>query len=89
MCVEAKAVHVDESVKVAGGISKQDVVIADSTSVAKIMLWERDIGCVVEGKSYSFGQVVVRSYQHTKYLSVPKEGALIMEIEDVEEVMEG
>lgn len=35
------------------------------------------------GKSYSFGQVVVRRYQHTKYLSVPKEGALIMEIEDV------
>ena len=89
MCVEAKVVRVDGSVKVAGGISKQDVVIADSTSVAKITLWERDIGCVVEGKSYSFGQVVVHSYQHTKYLSVPKEGALIMEIEDVEEVMEG
>ena len=37
--VEAKVVRVDESVKVAGGISKQDVVIADSTSVAKITLW--------------------------------------------------
>ena len=44
VCVEAKVVRVDESVKVAGGISKQDVVIADSTSVAKITLWERDIG---------------------------------------------
>lgn len=65
VCVEAKVVRVDESVKVAGGISKQDVVIADSTSVAKITLWERDIGSVVEGKSYSFGLVVVRSYQHT------------------------
>ena len=40
VCVEAKVVHVDGSVKVAGGISKQDVVIADSTSVAKITLWE-------------------------------------------------
>ena len=27
-------------------------------------------------------------YQHMKYLSVPKEGALIMEIEDVGEVVE-
>ena len=27
-------------------------------------------------------------YQHTKYLSVPKEGALIMEIEDVGQVVE-
>ena len=63
VCVEAKVVRVDESVKVAGGISKQDVVIADSTSVAKITRWERDIGSVVEGKSYSFGQVVVSAYE--------------------------
>ena len=63
VCVEAKVVRVDESVKVAGGISKQDVVIADSTSVAKITWWERDIGSVVEGKSYSFGQVVVSAYE--------------------------
>ena len=42
VCVEAKVVRVDKSisVKVAGGINKQDVVIADSTSVAKITLWE-------------------------------------------------
>jgi len=39
VCVEAKVVRVDGSVKVAGGISKQDVVIADSTPVVKITLW--------------------------------------------------
>ena len=88
VCVETKVVRVDESVKVAGGISKQDVVIADSTLVAKITLWERDIGSVVEGSLTALVRLWCVAISIWKYLSAPKEGALIMEIEDVGEVVE-
>ena len=50
--VDVKVLRVGEPVMVSGGIKKQDVTIADSTSPAKVSLWQNDIDCMVEGKSY-------------------------------------
>lgn len=38
--------------KVSGGIVKEEVIVADISSAAKITLWEKDVGCLTEGKSY-------------------------------------
>ncbi len=70
---DAKVIHIEDPVKVSGGITKQDVTIADSTFAAKISLWEDDIGLVTD-KSYRYTNVVVHVYQLSKYLSKPKEG---------------
>ena len=86
--VDAKAVRVGEPVMVSGGIKKQDVTIADSKSAAKVTLWQNDIGRMLEGKSYRLSNVVVRCYQSTKYLSMPKEGGLIIECDDLGDVVE-
>ena len=69
VCVDAK---VSNPAKVSGNYTKQDITLADSDGVAKIVLWQNDVGKLTEGKSYSFTNVVVRSYQGTKYLSMPK-----------------
>ena len=86
--VRAKVLRIQEAMKVAGGFTKQDVIIADATCAAWITLWEDDVGSLADQKTYEFTDVVVRSYQGTKYLSKPKEGATVTEIADMSEVAE-
>ena len=59
-----KVIKIDEPLKVSGGITKQDTVIADDTGAIKLTLWENDIGTIEEGKSYDFSNVIVRTYNH-------------------------
>ena len=86
--VPAKVIRVDDPVKVSGNLTKQDIVVADSTSAAKLTVWEANVGCVTEGESYRFVNLVVRSYQHSKYLSLPKDSGHIEKIEDIGDVVE-
>lgn len=44
-------------------------------------------GCGHLGYEHEFTNVVVRSYQHVKYLSMPKNGATITNIANIEEVV--
>ena len=81
--VAAKVIGVEKPVKVSGGITKQEVTIADVSSAARLTMWEGDVGSMVDGKSYRLSNVVVRSYQKSKYLSLPKEGAQIDDGGDV------
>ena len=75
--VPAKVLRVDDPVKVSDNLTKQDIVVVDSTSAAKLTVWEANVGCVTEGESYRFVNLVVRSYQHSKYLSLLKDGGHI------------
>ena len=86
--ITAKILHLEDPVKVSGGLSKQDVTIADATAAARLTLWESDVHSVREGGSYELSNLVVRSYLGDKYLSMPKEGAQIKEIDDIGEVHE-
>ena len=79
----AKVIKIDEPLKVSGGITKQDTVIADDTGAIKLTFWENDIGTIEEGKSYDF---IVRTYNNSKYLSLPKEDAGVKEIDDIGDV---
>ena len=59
-------------------ITKQDVILA----------WEADVGSTTEGTSHRFNNIVVRSYQDVKYISLPKDGVNMVEIEDIGDVAE-
>ena len=52
----------------------------------KLTLWEADIGKVTEDNSYRFENMMVRSYNDCKYLSMPKDGGRITQREDIGEV---
>ena len=86
--VAAKVIRVDDPVKVAGEKTKQDVIIADSTAAAKICLWEGNVNCLLSGRSYTLKNIHVQSFQNHKFLSVPREGASIAEVDDIGEVWE-
>ena len=88
VCVQAKVIRVDKEATVSGEKSKQDVIIADSGSAAKLTLWEQNIGCLQEGTSYNLSNLVVCTYQKCKYLSWPREGGKMLVIEDIGEVVE-
>lgn len=85
---EAKVLSVDQPAKVAKGLTKQDIVLADKHASVKLTLWQDKVNTVDLDESYRFTNVVVRSYQNTKYLSMPKEGASIEQISDIGDVAE-
>ena len=51
--VDVKVLTVMDPVSVPGGKRKQDVVVADSTGVGKVTVWEESIGILTEQSSYS------------------------------------
>lgn len=50
------------------------MVVAESSGVARILLWEEDIGCLEANKSYLLAGMVVRSFGGEVYLSMSRKG---------------
>ena len=81
----AKAISVHKPIMVAGGKTKQDIIIADATSTAPLTLWETDVDCLIEGNTYSFTNLLVRTFQGKKQLSAPKHAAIVSD-DDITDV---
>ena len=88
MSISAKVLRIQAPIKVAGGLTKQEVTVADDTGAIKVTLWERFIGCLHDEASYELKNLTVRTFKGEKYLSVPKEGAEMREIDDIGPVAE-
>lgn len=84
--VMAKVVKVKQPVHVSGGLTKQDITIADETGRAILTLWEKDVETLTTNTSYHFNKVTVREYQGSKYLSFPKNDASISSIADIGDI---
>jgi len=66
------------------------VVIGDGHGVAKISLWEDDVGMLQRSKSYRFERMVVKEYRGKMQLSTAPDSTItLIQDLDVEEVMEG
>ena len=68
-------------------LSKQDIVVSDSTGCCRLVLWEGDVDNMVEGKSYELGGLNLQKYGTSKYLSFSKSSTK-KEIDDIGEVCE-
>ena len=79
--VSAKVKEVKDAEAI-GDKLKQDVILADSTGFAKLTLWEEYVTSLIEGRSYRFKNLVVKSYQSSKYLS-RGEGTDVDSINDI------
>ena len=62
---------------------KQDVMTADSTGTAKLVLWEGNIGKITEEECYKLSGLMVRTFQNKRYLSVPRDNANIDALSDI------
>ena len=72
-----KVIHTDDTVKLSGGLTKQEITLADSS-----------VNTLEVDKSYSFEKMTVKSYRNEKQLSKPKDGATITLIPDILNVVE-
>ena len=86
--VMVKVVSKWKAVKRDGGLTKQDVVVADTTGVMPVTLWEEKVDSLVPLQSYKLSQFVVRDYNMKKSLSLSKQGCKIESVTDVGKVAE-
>ena len=81
--LEAKVVEVSEAVTVATGKRMQEILIADANASMKCTLWEEDVGTMQEGISYRLCNFMVREYASKKFISKPKDGASVAQVQDI------
>ena len=86
--VEVKAVAVDEQVTFASGASKQEVTIADSNALAKVVLWGENVGKLEEQRSYFLKNFVIREYGCSHFLGFDRDGSEITVIPDIASVQQ-
>ncbi len=65
-----------------GPLKKQDCIIGDSNGRARVVLWEKKIDSMKEGRSYRLTRVSVQEFGEVKYLSLPLD-ATFEEIDDI------
>ena len=67
---------------------KRDVLIADHTATAKVLLWEQQVDSLEKGKSYTLKNVHVKEFQSKKHLSIPKNYFEVTIINDLEDTVD-
>ena len=85
--VNVKVLEVKEKGDV-GGTIKRDVIVADASGVVRVSVWEGHVDVMEKGKCYNLKNFMIQQFQRTKYLTMPKEGASIILIDDIGVVVE-
>lgn len=68
-------------------LKKQDIPVADATAAVKVTLWE--VMWILLRKKlhiYELKNFTLWTYKHEKYIAIPKEGAQVLEVEDMKTV---
>ena len=66
-------------------LQKQECILADSSISVMLVIWQDEIGKLVEGSSYQFVSVTVKEYNGIRYLSSTIDNE-INEIDDIGEI---
>ena len=85
--VRVKVVTVGSTEAVKGELQKQECVVGDVSGCCHVVLWNDDIGKLLEEKSYKLSYVSVKRWDGVKYLSV-SEGSEIVCVDDIGDVAE-
>ena len=80
---DVKVLAVDEPVTFLSGVVKQDVTVADHHSVAKVVLWESNIGKLQEHSSYTLKDFVIHEYACSRFLGFSQDGSEIHPLPDI------
>ncbi len=85
--LSAKVIELDDIITLNDGRRVQNVFISDSNGRAKLSLWEDNIDSVQLEKSYSFINLVVKTYNDSNTLFTPKQGLSIEEVDDLDKAL--
>lgn len=86
--IEAKIIDICSPQVVGTGKKKQEVIIGDKTSTAKLTLWENYIDSLTLSQSYSMKRLHVRVFNDYHSLLLPATGYVIDEIDDIPDATE-
>ena len=86
--VIVKVLSKRKAVKLDGGLTKQDVIVADATGVMTVTLWEEKVDSLDLLQCYKLSQFLVRDYNMKKSLSLSRQGSNIESVTDIGEVTE-
>ena len=81
--VMIKVLRISEKQEVKAELEKQDITISDATGTARLTLWQENIGKLDVDDSYEIKDLIVNSYNGTKYLTSPKSGCTITPLDDI------
>ena len=84
--VKVKAIRLEEVEEVPDGKKIQNIIIADLTGTVRLTVWEKEIGKIEIGGSYSLTGMTVREFRGRKFLSTAKDNSSIVSTEDIGEV---
>lgn len=65
-------------------LKKQEALITDNSSSIRLVLWENDIKKVESGSSYRLVNVMVKTYQQKKYITLNKRSHILPSDEVIE-----
>jgi len=85
---EAKVVRLDEPTETASGKILQNVLVADSSGMARVIIWENDINKLEINKSYQFNKMMLREFRGQVQLSIAKDESKMIEIDDLDAVQQ-
>lgn len=83
-----KVLSKHEPVKLQNGKTKQEVVVADSSGVMTVTLWEEKLDVLVVSKSYKLTDFMIRDFNMSKNLMLCRQGSNIKEVADIGPVQE-
>ena len=86
--VRVKVVDIETPKKVGKNLTKQEVIIADSTGNTVLTLWESDVNSLQLAESYYLTKLRVKIFCGDYGLSYPNFGASVSKIEDIGDVIE-
>ncbi len=81
--VNAKVIDMNSCTTLDDGHIVQNIIVSDSTSTAKVALWQNFVGLVKLDKSYKFDNLFAKRTNDGNILFTPKEGASIDNIDDL------
>ena len=86
--VIVKVLSKGDPIKLDNGKTKQEVMVADSSGVIIVTLWEEKIDLLELSKSYKLTEFMIREFNMMKSLSLSRQGSIIEEIDDIGTVQE-
>ena len=79
--VIVKVLSKGDPIKLDNGKTKQEVMVADSSGVIIVTLWEEKIDLLERSKSYKLTEFIIREFNMMKSLSLSRQGSIIEEID--------
>ena len=85
--IKAKVLEIRDTSKLDDGRQVQQVVVADDTTTVEVALWQEFVDAVSLGKSYEFGNLMVKTFNDRITSFTPRQNVNIKEIEDLKNVV--